>query len=106
MRRASRWSDLTGRERKNKPWLNGMPRLIWVIQGGESGPLAHEFHIEWAESLITQCKEHGVPYFLKQLGTNACWKGRRARYSHSHGGNWEEWPKGLRVRQFPKLRAG
>jgi len=212
MRRASRWSDLTGRDRKNKPWLNGMPRLIfvsdmsdalsetvefeylceeviesvtsdhgqrhrwlwltkrpqrmaaffkwmdeewpsnlwvatsitsqnstsrikhllnvgdentvrflsvepqweavnleqwlpqlnWVIQGGESGPTAHEFHLEWAESLITQCKAYGVPYFLKQLGTNACWKGRKARYNHLHGGNWEEWPKRLRVRQFPR----
>jgi protein gp37 len=212
MLRASRWSDLAGKERENKPWLNGMPRLIfisdmsdalsesiefeylrdeviknvsseygrrhrwlwltkrpqrmaafsrwldvdwpsnlwvatsittqrsttrikhllkvgdentvrflsvepqwetinvepwlsqinWVIQGGESGPAAHEFHMEWAESLIRQCESNNVPYFLKQLGSNVYQKGTEARLDHSHGGNWDEWPKPLRVRQFPK----
>ncbi len=212
MHRASKWSDLSGRKRTNKPWLNGMPRLIfvsdmsdalsqsvefeylrdevianvtselgrrhrwlwltkrpkrmasfskwldvewpsnlwvatsvttqkstsrikhllkvgdentvrflsvepqwevirlekwlpsinWVIQGGESGPTAHEFDVEWAESLISQCKAHKVPYFLKQLGSKVCRKGDQTLYENSHGGNWDEWPKRLRVRQFPK----
>jgi len=30
MQRASRRSDLTGKKRSTKPWLNGMPRLIFV----------------------------------------------------------------------------
>ena len=79
-------------------WL---PSIDWIIQGGESGADAHEFHLEWAESLIAQCKNHGVPYFLKQLGSNVCWKGTDTNLVHSHGGDWIEWPKQLRVRQFP-----
>jgi len=83
-------------------WL---PEVDWVIQGGESGVDAHPFHVEWAESLISQCQDAGVPYFLKQLGSKVCWKGRQARYVHSHAGDWNEWPARLRVRQFPQLKA-
>lgn len=79
-------------------WLS---QIDWVIQGGESGPNANTFHIEWAESLISQCGSYRVPYFLKQLGSSVCWKGTQANYEHSHGGDWSEWPKRLRVRQFP-----
>ncbi len=83
-------------------WL---PEIDWVIQGGESGADAHPFHVEWAESLIRQCNDAEVPYFLKQLGSNVCCKGARTRYQHSHAGNWDEWPSDLRVRQFPELVA-
>jgi protein gp37 len=41
------------------PWL---PRLNWVIQGGESGRTARPFHTEWAESLRGQCRDHDVPF--------------------------------------------
>jgi protein gp37 len=30
MAEAARWSDLTGKARKDKPWLDGLPRLIFV----------------------------------------------------------------------------
>ena len=30
MAKAARWSDLTGEARPAKPWLNGLPRLIFV----------------------------------------------------------------------------
>jgi len=30
LEKAIRWSDLTGKERPGKPWLNGMPRVIFV----------------------------------------------------------------------------
>jgi len=30
MAEAAAWSDLAGKERPEKPWLNGMPRLIFV----------------------------------------------------------------------------
>ena len=83
-------------------WL---PQIDWVIQGGESGAKAHEFHMEWAESLIAQCKDNDVPYFLKQLGSSVCWKNEKVIHKHSHGGDWSEWPKSLRVRQFP-IRGG
>jgi protein gp37 len=51
-----------------RPWL---PRVSWVIQGGESGQLARPFDIAWATSMCEQCKEAGTPYFLKQLGAYA-----------------------------------
>lgn len=40
----------------------------WVIVGGESGPDARPFDIAWARSIISQCREAGVPVFMKQLG--------------------------------------
>jgi protein gp37 len=79
-------------------WL---PHLDWVIQGGESGPAAHPFCLEWAELMIAQCRRFSVPLFLKQLGSNVCWKGKARFFQHSHGGDWSEWPKALRVREFP-----
>jgi protein gp37 len=84
---------------------NWLPKINWVIQGGESGPNAHDFHVEWADSLVRQCKTHRVPFFLKQLGSNVCWKREQAAFQHSHGGNWDEWPTRLRVRKFPAFDA-
>lgn len=42
--------------------------LDWVVVGGESGPAARPFKIEWARSIICQCQVAGVPVFMKQLG--------------------------------------
>ena len=43
--------------------------LDWVVVGGESGPRkVRGFNLEWARSVIGQCKEAGVPVFVKQLG--------------------------------------
>ena len=33
--KALRWPDLTGTERPDKPWLNGMPRLVFVNDMGD-----------------------------------------------------------------------
>lgn len=44
-------------------------RLDWVVVGGESGPGARPFDIAWARSLRDQCRAAGVPFFLKQIGT-------------------------------------
>jgi len=33
---AARWTDLTGTERPDKPWLNGLPRLIFISDMGEA----------------------------------------------------------------------
>lgn len=45
-----------------------MPRLDWVIVGGESGSGARPMHPEWARSLRDQCKAAGVAFFFKQWG--------------------------------------
>jgi protein gp37 len=36
MEQALKWKDLTGTERKDKPWLNGMPRIIFVNDLGDT----------------------------------------------------------------------
>lgn len=46
----------------------GIPRLDWVVVGGESGPNARPMHPDWARSLRDQCQAAGVPYFFKQWG--------------------------------------
>jgi protein gp37 len=64
------------------PWLTqpgaciyprpGQPTrgLDWVIIGGESGPDARPFDIEWARSIVKQSQAAGVPVFVKQLGAH------------------------------------
>lgn len=43
--------------------------ISWCIIGGESGPCARPFDVEWVRSAIRQCREAGVKCFVKQLGT-------------------------------------
>lgn len=50
-----------------QPGRNGV-RIDWVICGGESERGARPMNPEWAESLLKQCKEAGVPFFFKQWG--------------------------------------
>lgn len=45
-----------------------LPKLDWVIAGGESGPGARPMHPDWARSLRDQCADAGVPFFFKQWG--------------------------------------
>jgi protein gp37 len=40
----------------------------WVIVGGESGPGARTFAIQWARNIITQCRAARVACFVKQMG--------------------------------------
>jgi protein gp37 len=45
-----------------------VPRLDWVIAGGESGPNARPMHPDSARSIRDQCEAAGVPFFFKQWG--------------------------------------
>jgi hypothetical protein len=45
-----------------------MMKMHWVIVGGESGPGARPFNIQWARTVIAQAKAAAVPVFVKQLG--------------------------------------
>jgi protein gp37 len=45
-----------------------LPRIGWVVCGGESGPGARPMHPDWVRSLRDQCCAAGVPYFFKQWG--------------------------------------
>lgn len=39
----------------------------WVIVGGESGPKRRPMDLAWARSIRDQCKDAGVPFFMKQV---------------------------------------
>jgi protein gp37 len=83
-----------------RPWL---PRLNWVIQGGESGKEPRPFDIAWALAMHRDCHEAGTPYFLKQLGARPFRGDEPVRLHDSHGGDWSEWPADVpRVRQMPE----
>jgi len=107
---ALEWVDL----KKYLLPTRGRPALDWLICGGESGPGARPFNVEWARSTIAQCKAAGVACFVKQLGANvACREedmfqstgdtelGWRAWLRDPKGGDMDEWPADLRVREFP-----
>jgi len=82
-------------------WL---PKLDLLIQGGESGSKSKvaTFDIAWARELIELCSKPGMPaYFLKQLGRRPIENGQDLRLKDGHGGNWDEWPDDLKVRQLP-----
>jgi len=94
----------------------------WVIVGGESGPNHRHCNVNWIRDVLRQCRQAGVPAFVKQLGSDPRYdvNGTSAdgqsieilnaplpkRLSHK-GGNMEEWPSvgcaDLCVREFPNL---
>lgn len=71
-----------------------------VIVGGESGPDARPFDLQWARSVRDQCRVAGVPFFLKQYGAVPVDAGRRIDLSDPHGGDPREWPEAF-AREFP-----
>lgn len=78
----------------------GPGHVNWVIVGGESGPGARAFDPDWARIIIDQCRDAGVPAFVKQLGENVTDRpGLRLR---NKGGDWDDLPPDLRVREFPQ----
>ncbi len=101
--------------------------IDWIVVGGESGPGARECSIEWLRSIVAQCKSASVPIFVKQLGATirvpeseqigdvtTGWSPFARicesddwliRLQSSKGGDINEWPHDLRVREFPEARA-
>jgi protein gp37 len=77
--------------------------LDWVICGGESGPGARPFDINWAADLLGQCQVAGVPFFMKQWGSKAHSGGIEIEYT-GKGDNPAEWPEYMRVQEFPGLQ--
>jgi protein gp37 len=88
-----------------------LPEISWVIVGGESGRNARPFDIDWARSIIQQCRDAGAAPFVKQLGAVPFGIGRLSgrveiKLADGHGGNPSEWPADLRIREFPHMVAG
>lgn len=77
-------------------WVNPrpLPRLDWVIVGGESGPGARRMDLGWARQIVELCWAADVPVFVKQLGST---------HGLRKGGDMDTWPEDLRVREFPAV---
>ena len=94
-----------GRDRRHCPTGacphdGDLPRLRWVVAGGESGPHARPSHPGWFRSLRDQCAAAGVPFLHKQNGE---W------VSGSEGagpGEHYSFPDGATVRRVGKKHAG
>lgn len=98
-----------------------------VIVGGESGTKARPCDVGWIRSIVGQCKDAGVPCFVKQLGASiemafdewnritaggvsgsdrftllfeGCDRGYWRTFDRK-GGDMAEWPEDLRVREVP-----
>lgn len=99
---------------------NGWGMIDWVIAGGESGPGARPCDVAWIRSIVGQCKAAGVACFVKQLGAYPFDGGRplpftapcgmkeienRLRLKDKKGGDIQEFPINLRVREFPREAA-
>lgn len=86
------------------------PRTVdWVIVGGESGPDARPCYLSGVEQIVAQCEHAGVACFVKQLGSlpRECGalKSWPLKLKDKKGGDMEEWPHHLRVRQMPTARV-
>ena len=106
------------------------PRLDWVIVGGESGPAARPCDLTWIGDVVRQCAAARRPVFVKQLGAKAVntrhgecagcidpdWAGAtHCEGTSQHpqglglhdrkGGDPEEWPHEVRMREFPASPA-
>ncbi len=100
-------------------------RIDQIIIGGESGPGARQFDIQWARNTVEACRDAGVSVFVKQVGSkpiglradvcDLCSMGLRGpKRRHGldcqrgpvaksrSGSDPSEWPSDLRVQEFPR----
>lgn len=75
--------------------------LHWVIVGGESGHKARPCHVDWIRSIVGQCKAADVACFVKQVGSNPRGDRPCVELCSRKGGDPQEWPEDIRIRQFP-----
>lgn len=76
--------------------------LDWVIVGGESGPVARRCDVAWLRQVVNDCCWHGTPCFVKQAGSKAHGCAEfSTRLRDPKGGDPDEWPEDLRVREVP-----
>lgn len=84
--------------------------LKWVVVGAESGNGKipndqsvdygyRECKIEWIESIVKQCKNAGVPVFVKQFGTHLS---KTMGLKNKSGADINEFPVHLQHQEFPK----
>jgi len=86
-----------------KTEVNALVGIDWIIVGGESGNDNGKYRyrpckIKWIEDIIYDAKIFKVPVFVKQLGTHLA---KEMKLKDRHGGDMDEWPENLKIRQFP-----
>lgn len=64
--------------------------INWVIAGAESGSKRRPANIDWFRSLRDQCKNAGVPFFMKQLEVDG-----------KITDNMADFPEDLRIQEYP-----
>ncbi len=98
------FANVSNRVDAVEEWGQDVLRYIdWVIVGGESGNdtgkyLYRPCELEWIEKIVNDCKSSNTPVFVKQMGT---YLSKQLKMSDRHGGNINEFPEQLRVREFP-----
>ncbi len=85
--------------------------IDWVIVGGESGPGARSLEVDEVRIIVRQCRQAGVPVFVKQMGADVRDRndvGFEADLEHftdgPHAGqptNQKGWPSSVRVEHSP-----
>lgn len=116
------WGQIDSLTGKNsdmgRPWRDAPGKLDWIVIGGESGTGARPFDLAWARSVLSQARKAGAACFVKQLGANAmdppnglCGAATvvpdhaeaivNKRLKDRKGGDMDEWPENLRVREWP-----
>lgn len=81
-------------------------RFSWIIFGGESGSNARPMDINWIRRGVEMCRKSEIAPFVKQLGKKP-YEGKEGGFywplflKDSHGGDMNEWPDDLKVREFP-----
>lgn len=85
--------------------------IDWAIVGGESGPGARLCDVAWIRRIVRDCHDVGVAAFVKQLGAHVVSTSTpvfgivtrcKLTLADSKGGDPDEWPEDLRVREFPR----
>jgi len=97
-----------------EPMLTGLvatcaSRFDWIIFGGESGKHARPMDIDWIRRGVAMCRANGIAPFVKQLGKVPYRSipgslNMPLMLKDSHGGDMDEWPEDLRVREFPTVK--
>lgn len=77
--------------------------MQWIIFGGESGSSAAGCEMNWIRRGVQYCRDNGINPFVKQLGSKPYDNAQKLILKDGHGGNMEEWPEDLRIREFPKV---
>jgi len=85
--------------------IDMMKKLDWIIIGGESGNDSGKYRyrpleLDSIESILDCLSQEKVKIFVKQLGTHLS---KKMGLKDRHGGDLDEWPENIRVREFPEV---